>query len=97
MSDNFNTNIGLHNYIIGSVGVVIWFACVKKNIGIWGLFIFTVITTGLSSTDVYSKYIRETYVVLYVLKALTYILIWLDLSFRILFLNFLITIREGEF
>lgn len=84
----FNTNIGLHTYIIGSVGVVIWFACVKKNIGIWGLFIFTVITTGLSSTDVYSKYIRETYVVLYVLKALTYILIWLDLSFRILFFNF---------
>ncbi|MFK7030826.1 glycosyltransferase family 87 protein [Flavobacterium oreochromis] len=76
-------------YIIAFIGVAIWFV-LKESIvtnADWGLFIFAILLTSFSPTDLFPKFIRETYINPYALKALPCVLIWLKIVYEMLVLN----------
>lgn len=80
----FNTNVESPTFIIAFVGVAIWFVLVEKsNLNLF-LFIFAIILTSLSPTDIFPKFIREQYVKPYALKVLPCIFIWIDITYRLL-------------
>lgn len=84
----FNTNVESPTYIIGFMGVAIWFTIVPKNTYTISLLIFAIILTSLSPTDLFPKSVREEYVIPYALKAVPCILIWFDTAYRLLFNKF---------
>lgn len=73
-------------YIIAFVGVAIWFVSKKTPISKWdwSLFIFALLLTSLSPSDLFPKFIRENYIKPYALKALPCVLIWLKISYELL-------------
>ena len=80
----FNTNVESPTFIIAFVGVAIWFILVEKsNLNLF-LFIFAMILTSFSPTDIFPKFLREQYVKPYALKVLPCILIWIDITIRLL-------------
>lgn len=81
----FNTNVESPTYIIGFIGVAIWFVVVEKNRYSYFLMIFAIILTSLSPSDLFPAFIRNTYVIPYALKAFPCILIWFDITYRLLF------------
>lgn len=75
-------------YIIAFAGVAIWFVIQEeKTKWTWFLFIFAMILTSFSPSDIIPKFIRETYVKPYALKALPCILIWFQISYELLTLK----------
>jgi hypothetical protein len=75
-------------YIIAFVGVAIWFVIQEeKSKWTWFLFIFALILTSFSPSDLIPKFLRETYVKPYALKALPCILIWLQITYELLTLK----------
>jgi hypothetical protein len=80
----FNTNVESPTFIIAFVGIAIWFVLVQKNNLNLFLFIFAMILTSFSPTDIFPKFIREQYVKPYALKVLSCILIWIDITYRLL-------------
>lgn len=84
----FNTNVESPTYIIGFMGVAIWFTFVEKTSYTYFLLIFAIVLTSFSPSDLFPKFIREQYVIPYALKAVPCILIWFDITFRLLFLDF---------
>ena len=83
----FNTNVESPTYIIAFLGVGIWFIIVERNVYSIFLLVFALILTSLSPSDLFPRYLRENFVSPYALKALPCILIWLDVTYRILFTN----------
>lgn len=83
-----NTNVESPTYIIGFLGVAIWYVCMPKSVYTLSLLIFALILTSFSPSDLFPKFIRDEYVRPYALKALPCILVWIDLTFRLLFANF---------
>ena len=80
----FNTNVESPTFIIAFVGVAIWFILVEKsNLNLF-LFIFAMILTSFSPTDIFPKFLREQYVKPYALKVLPCIFIWIDITIRLL-------------
>ena len=80
----FNTNVESPTFIIAFVGVAIWFVLVEKsNLNLF-LFIFAMILTSFSPTDIFPKFLREQYVKPYALKVLPCIFIWIDITYRLL-------------
>jgi hypothetical protein len=72
-------------YIIAFVGVAVWFVIQnKKTPWTWFLFIFAMILTSFSPSDLIPKFIRETYVKPYALKALPCVLIWLQIIYEMI-------------
>ena len=84
----FNTNVESPTYIIPFVAVGIWFISIDKNYYTISLFVFCIILTSLSPSDLFPKIINQTYVRPYALKALPCFLIWSDLTYRLLKHNF---------
>ena len=84
----FNTNVESPTYIIGFMGVAIWFTFVEKSRYTYFLLIFAIILTSFSPSDLFPKSIREQYVIPYALKAVPCILIWFDITYRLLFIKF---------
>jgi len=80
----FNTNVESPTFIIAFVGIGIWFILVEKSNFNLFLFIFAMILTSFSPTDIFPKFLREQYVKPYALKVLPCILIWIDITFRLL-------------
>jgi len=76
-------------YIIAFVGVAIWFILQEKPIDktTWFLFIFALILTSFSPSDIMPRFLRETYIQPYALKALPCVVIWLRIVYEMLFLN----------
>lgn len=75
-------------YIIAFAGVAIWFVIQEeKTKWTWFLFIFAMLLTSFSPSDIIPKFIRETYVKPYALKALPCILIWFQISYELLTLK----------
>jgi len=77
-------------YIIAFAGVAIWFVVQpspKKNWMI-ALFVFAIILTTLSPSDLFPKYIRIHYVWKYSLKALPCVLIWFAIIYQLLTVDF---------
>lgn len=81
----FNTNVESPTFIIAFLGVGIWFIIVERNVYSIFLLVFALILTSLSPSDLFPRYLRENFVSPYALKALPCILIWLDITYRILF------------
>lgn len=73
-------------YIIAFLGVAIWFVIQDKPISVinWVLFIFAIILTSLSPTDLMPKYLQNTFIEPYALKALPCILIWLKVVYEMM-------------
>lgn len=72
-------------YIIAFAGVAIWFVIQeKKTKWTWFLFIFAMILTSFSPSDLIPKFLRETYVKPYALKALPCILIWFQIIYELM-------------
>ncbi|WP_164976755.1 glycosyltransferase family 87 protein [Chryseobacterium sp. CH21] len=84
----FNTNVESPTYILGFMGIAIWFTLVPKNPYTISLLVFAIILTSLSPTDLFPKPIREKYVIPYALKAVPCIFIWFDVAYRLLFDKF---------
>lgn len=84
----FNTNVESPTYIIGFMGVAIWFTIVEKTRYTYFLLIFAIILTSFSPSDLFPKFIRDQYVIPYALKAVPCILIWFDVAYRVLFTKF---------
>ncbi len=77
----FNHMAESPTFIIAFAGVSIWFISEDKNILNIILFLSALILTSLSPTDIFPKYIRDTYVTPYALKALPCILIWIKINY----------------
>jgi hypothetical protein len=75
----FSTGSESPTYIIAFAGVAIWFVIQPKPISNWqiGLFVFALILTSLSPTDLVPKFLKENYIRPYALKALPCVLIWI--------------------
>ncbi len=73
-------------YIIAFVGVAIWFVIQPKPISnlYIGLFIFALILTSLSPSDLIPKYLKDNYIRPYALKALPCVLIWFAIIYEML-------------
>jgi hypothetical protein len=83
----FNHRAESATFVIAVSGIAIWFFSQKQTPLNFVLLLLTLLFTVLSPTDLFPKYIRETYVVPYVLKAIPCILIWLKISFDLLFFD----------
>ena len=80
----------MSTYIIAFCGVAIWYKCVPWKRTKWdlALLIFAFILTSMSPSDLFPKYLRQTYVIPYALKALPCVIIWLKLSYELLTRNY---------
>lgn len=77
-------------YIIAFAGVAIWFMIQPspKNKGIIFLFLFAFLLTSMSPSDLFPRFIRNTYIKPYSLKALPCVLIWFTIVYQMLTTNF---------
>ena len=82
----FSTGSESPTYIIAFVGVAIWFVIQPTPITRFYifLFIFAIILTSLSPSDLMPKFIRENYIRPFALKALPCVLIWLAIIYEML-------------
>jgi FtsH-binding integral membrane protein len=73
-------------YIIAFVGVAIWFVIQPKPISKFYivLFIFALILTSLSPSDLIPKYLKDNFIRPYALKALPCVLIWFAIVYEML-------------
>ncbi|MBB5639438.1 hypothetical protein HDE68_005383 [Pedobacter cryoconitis] len=77
-------------YILAFTGVAIWFVLQEKPIQpiVIALFVFAILLTTLAPSDFYPRYIREQYIMRYSLKALPCVLIWLFITYQMMFKRF---------
>jgi hypothetical protein len=77
-------------YIIAFCGVAIWFVVQEnpKNYWVIALFIFALLLTSFSPSDLFPKFVRENYIKPYSLKALPCILIWGVVIYQLIFTKF---------
>jgi hypothetical protein len=80
----FSTGSESPTYIIAFVGVAIWFVIQPKPISNFYifLFIFAIILTSLSPSDLMPKFLRENYIRPFALKALPCVLIWIAIIYE---------------
>lgn len=82
----FSSSSESPTYIIAFAGVAIWFMNLIRPVT-WPeifLFVFALILTSFSPSDLFPRYIKMHYVVPYKLKALPCVLIWLKISYEII-------------
>jgi len=80
----FSSSSESPTYIIAFAGVGIWFMNLDRPVT-WfeiGLFVFALILTSLSPSDLFPRYFRKHYVEPYKLKALPCVLIWLKIIYE---------------
>jgi hypothetical protein len=82
----FSTGSESPTYIIAFVGVAIWFVIQPKPITRFYifLFVFAIILTSLSPSDLMPKFLRENYIRPFALKALPCVLIWVAIIHEML-------------
>ncbi len=90
----FNQVAESPTYLIASTGVMIWYVNAAKTIADKFLFIFFVVITLLSPTDLFPRYLRDNYVVPYCLKSLPCVLIWAKLQWHLVFGGDTIAVAE---
>ena len=76
-------------YIIAFLGVAIWFVIQEtpKSIITIFLFIFAMVLTSFSPSDLIPKFLREDYIRPYALKALPCVLIWFKIVYEMIALK----------
>jgi hypothetical protein len=77
----FNHKAESPTFIIAMVGVSLWYFISERNKTNTSLFIFAIILTSLSATDLFPSFLREEYVKPFALKALPCILIWFKIIY----------------
>jgi len=77
----FNHAAESNTHVISVIGVAFWYLISPKNTLTKGLIIFVFVLTILSPTDIFPKYIRNSYVIPYNLKALPVLFVWLHLQY----------------
>jgi len=77
-------------YIIAFIGVGIWLVNLNRPISAfnWVLFVFALLISSFSNSDVIPRYIRVNYILPYALIALPCLLIWLKIIYEMLTRNF---------
>jgi hypothetical protein len=80
----FSTSAESPTYIIAFVGVAIWFVIQPRPYKwyIVALFVFAMLLTSFSPSDIFPKFIKETYIKPYSLKALPCVLTWINILFE---------------
>ncbi|MDR3694889.1 glycosyltransferase family 87 protein [Mucilaginibacter sp.] len=80
----FSSSSESPTYIIAFAGVAIWFMNLDRPVTRLelSLFIFALLLTSFSPSDLFPHYIRVTYVIPYKLKALPCVLIWLKIIYE---------------
>lgn len=81
----FNHRAESATFIIAIAGVAIWYFTQESNKLNTILLLLAILFSILSPTDLFPKYIRENYVVPYVLKAVPCIAIWIKISYDLMF------------
>src|SRR6185436_1823247 len=76
----FNPRAESSTFVIAITGIAIWFFNMEKNLLNIMLVILAFILTTLSPTDLFSRYLREHFVLPYVLKVLPCILVWIKVT-----------------
>ncbi|MDP2415492.1 glycosyltransferase family 87 protein [Daejeonella sp.] len=86
----FSTSSESPTYIIAFTGVAIWFVNQKRPLKPWQivLFVFAILLTSFSPSDLFPKFIRDEFIKPYSLKALPCVLIWLAISYQLLTRDF---------
>ena len=86
----FSTGSESSTYIIPFVGICLWYLCVPWKRSGWdvALMVFAFVLTSLSPSDLFPRYVRETWVRPYALKALPVVLIWLKLVWEMNFRSY---------
>lgn len=92
----FSSSSESPTYIVAFAGVAVWFMNLDRPVTGFeiGLFVFALLLTSLSPSDLFPKYIRDHYVVPYKLKALPCVLIWLKIVYEALTRKF--ELRPGK-
>lgn len=82
----FSTSSESPTYIIAFTGVAIWFVIQKRPLKNWqiALFIFAMVLTSFSPSDLFPRSIRNEFIKPYSLKALPCVLIWFVICFQLL-------------
>lgn len=86
----FNNRAESPSYVIAMAGAGIWFMTAKNNTVNILLFLFVMLLTSLSSSDLYPRFIRKEYIEHFALKAVPCVLIWLKIVYDML------TLRKEE-
>jgi hypothetical protein len=81
----FNHKAESPTFVVAISGVSIWFFSQKIKIENVILLMTAFIFTILSPTDMFPKFIRDNYVIPYVLKAVPCILIWIKITSDLIF------------
>jgi hypothetical protein len=86
----FSSSSESPTYIIAMAGVGIWFMNLNKPATPFeiSLFVFAIILTSFSPSDLFPRYIKMQYVVPYKLKALPCVLIWLKIIYETVTIKF---------
>ncbi|MGE6219374.1 glycosyltransferase family 87 protein [Nubsella zeaxanthinifaciens] len=73
-------------YIIAFLGVAIWFLIQQRPFKIWqiALFVFALLLTSFSPSDLFPKFVRENYIKPYSLKALPCLIVWLVIIYQMM-------------
>ena len=81
----FNHKAESPTFIIAVAGIAIWYFYQKKKILNLLLLIFAFIFTVLSATDVFPTIVKRSFLEPYVMKAVPCILIWIKVSWDLIF------------
>jgi len=91
----FSTGSESPTYIIAFTGVAIWFINAEKPLSAFdiSLMIFAFLLTSLSPSDLFPRYLRQTFIEPYALKALPCFIIWINIISETLTRKF--NLKEG--
>lgn len=82
----FSTGSESVTYIIAVLGVCVWYVSMPQHRTKWdiGLMVFVFLITSMSPSDLFPRYIEETIIKPYALKALPVFCVWLKLTYELL-------------
>lgn len=84
----FNHKAESPTFIIAISGTAIWYFSQVRQVDNLILLWLVFILTSITPTDIFPKYLRETFVTPYVFKAVPCIFIWVKLSYQLIFLRY---------
>ena len=95
----FSSSSESPTYIIAFAGLGIWFMNLERPATPFEtfLFVFALVLTSLSPSDLFPRYIRVHYVIPYKLKALPCVLIWFKISYEIVTGKFSVPSQKADF
>ena len=81
----FSTGSEASGYVIALLGVCIWYTAAPWKRGKWAiaLLIFVFLLSGMGSSDLFPKFIRQEYIKPYALRALPISILWLWLCYEL--------------